>query len=263
MTEEVKTEQVQTEQTAPELSPIEQRAMEMGWRPKEEFQGEEDDFIDAKEFVRRKPLFDKIESQSKEIKNVRKAVEALKEHYSQREEAAVNAALAKLREARKEAIANSDGESFDALDTEIKRVEGQAKELKRLDQAKVEEVQELHPEFVAWTNRNKWYADVSYMRKWADDYGAELHKQGMTPPEVLRKVEEGVKREFPNKFKNPNKDLAPDVESSSRSGSKGSRETMELTEQERKVMNMLVSTQTMTKDEYLASLKATKENKSK
>ena len=59
------------EQTAPELSPIEQKALEMGWRPKEEFEGEEADFIDATEFVRRKPLFEKIDTVGKELRETK------------------------------------------------------------------------------------------------------------------------------------------------------------------------------------------------
>ena len=43
--------QEQTQQV--ELSEIEVKAMNMGWRPIEEFDGPEDEFIDAKEFVRR------------------------------------------------------------------------------------------------------------------------------------------------------------------------------------------------------------------
>ena len=35
-----------------------------------DFFGEDDDFIDAKEFVARKPLYDKIAQQSKQLKNV-------------------------------------------------------------------------------------------------------------------------------------------------------------------------------------------------
>jgi cytochrome c556 len=65
---------------APQRSDIETRALEMGWRPKEEFEGSEDDFIDAKEFVRRKPLFEKIEHQSKELKQIKQALEACKGH---------------------------------------------------------------------------------------------------------------------------------------------------------------------------------------
>lgn len=242
------------EQQVPQYTDIEQKALEMGWRPKEEFDGDENDFIDAKEFVRRKPLFDKIESQSKEIKNVRKAIEALKVHYTAREEAAVKNALAKLKEARQEAINNSDGAAFDQIDSEIKRVEKEADRLKELDEAD-KPTAEIHPEFVAWTKRNSWYTDTGYMRKWADDYGLQLAQQGLAPAEVLKKVEQAVKKEFPNKFTNPNKENAPNVESGGRSGASKGKDGFEMTDMEKKVMNTLVSTKQMTKEAYIEQLK--------
>lgn len=257
MTDEVKPQEGlenKTPEQAPQITEVEQRAMEMGWRPKEEFDGDENDFIDAKEFVRRKPLFDKIESQSKELKNVRKAIDALKEHYTVREEAAVQNAIARLKEARQEAITNSDGEAFDRIDTQIKEAEKEAAKLKELDQ-KAQPQQELHPDFVAWTKRNSWYVNTGYMRKWADDFGADLAGQGLAPQEVLKKVEEAVKKEFAHKFTNPNKSSAPDVESGQRGQGK-SGDRFELTPQQVKIMNTLVSTKVMTKDEYIAQVKA-------
>ena len=74
--------QEQAAPETPELSPIEQKAISMGWRPKDQFEGDEEEFIDAKEFVRRQPLFDRIENQNKQLKNVTKALEALKVHYT-------------------------------------------------------------------------------------------------------------------------------------------------------------------------------------
>jgi len=259
MTEEIKPVEGTPEVQAPQFSEVEQRAMEMGWRPKDEFNGDEDSFIDAKEFVRRKPLFDKIESQSKQIKNVQKAIDALQQHYSTREAAAVEQALSKLRTARQEAVTNSDGESFDAIDTEIKRVEKEAERLKTLETNKVEQVsQELHPEFQAWTNRNRWYNETQYMRAWADEEGVRLAKLGKSPPEVLKEIEAAVKKEFPQKFTNPNKSSAPDVENSRGRSSTSGTDGFEMTEQERKIMNTLVASKTMTKEKYIAELKAIK-----
>ena len=106
----------QVPDTTPQVSEIEQRALDMGWRPREEFQGSDDDFIDAKEFVRRKPLFDKIEHSSKEIKELRKAFNALTEHYTKVKETEYNRALSSLKAARREAMTNGDGERFDVLD---------------------------------------------------------------------------------------------------------------------------------------------------
>jgi len=262
MTEEAKpvegTEQV--EQQVVEPTETEKRAMEMGWRPKTEFEGDEDSFIDAKEFVRRKPLFDKIEIQSKEIKNVRKAIEALQQHYTAREAAAVEQALSKLRTARQTAISDSDGESFEAIDTEIKRVEKESERLKQLEtQPVVQQQEELHPEFQAWTSRNRWYNETSYMRNWADTHGVELARQGLKPAEVLVAIEKAVKKEFPQKFTNPNKQSAPDVESGQRGATSGAKgDGIELSDQERKIMNTLVQSGTMTKEKYLEQLKAIK-----
>ena len=238
---------------------VEQRAMEMGWRPREEFDGDEDSFIDAKEFVRRKPLFDKIETQSKEIKNVRKAIDALQQHYTAREAAAVENALSKLRTARQQAISDSDGESFDAIDTEIKRVEKEAGRLKQLEnEGVVQQQEELHPEFQAWTNKNRWYTETSYMRQWADDEGVKLAKQGMSPSEVLSTLEKRVKQEFPQKFTNPNKSSAPDVENGKGGKTPIKPESFEMTEQERNIMNTLVKGGHMTKEKYIEGLKAIK-----
>lgn len=259
MTEEIKVEDTQQEQQqASGPTETEKKAMEMGWRPKTEFAGDEDSFIDAKEFVRRKPLFDKIEVQSKEIKNVRKAIEALQQHYTTREAAAVEQALTKLRTARQSAITDSDGESFEAIDTEIKRVEKESERLKRLDTLPVQR-EELHPEFQVWTSKNDWYNKTTSMRAWADTRGVELAQQGLVPADVLRTIEKEVKTEFPHKFTNPNKTNAPDVENSSKAGSvSGKQNSFDLTEQERKIMNTLVGGGHMTKEKYLDQLKAIK-----
>lgn len=264
MTEEIKPGEGQEpevkQEAAPEYSKIELQAMEMGWRPLAEFEGDEDNFIDAKEFVRRKPLFDKIEGQSKEIKSVRKALEALKQHYTKVQETEYNRALAKLQEARQEAISNADGAAFDQIDKEIRNVEKQMDVVKQAQELPlVEDEPKIHPEFAAWQNKNQWYTSVGYMRTWADEYGDKLVKQGLAPSEVLRKVEEGVRKEFPHKFTNPNKQNAPFVENGKESSKGAGRsEKIELTEQEERIMNTLVRSGTITKEKYLADLKAVK-----
>lgn len=240
------------ENTGP--SEIEQKAMEMGWRPRDEFNGSDDDFIDAKEFVRRKPLFDKIEHSSREVKELRKALDALKTHYTTVKESEYNRALSTLKAARKDALTNGDGDQFEAIDQEIKRVEQEAVSVKQIDEVQPEPVQ--HPEFVGWLNRNPWYNSTPYMRQFADQVGLKLKGQ-MPPAEVLKEVEKAVKQEFPQKFRNPNKESAPNVDSSDgKSGAKSGG--FELSEQERRIMNTLVRTNQITKEKYIADLKAAK-----
>lgn len=248
--------QEQTQQV--ELSEIEVKAMNMGWRPIEEFDGPEDEFIDAKEFVRRAPLFDKIEHQSKELKNVRKALEALKTHYTRVQETEYNRALASLKEARKEALSQGDGDRFELIDNEITKVEKQVADIKQVQETPLVQDEVVHPEWQNWNNKNPWYQAVDYMRNYADQVGAKFAAQGMQPSEVLKEVEKAVRKEFPHKFNNPNKDSAPDVESSRQISRSSRKDNIELTEQERKVMNTLVSTGQLTKEKYLADLKKIK-----
>ena len=83
MQDELGTEQVQDQQVDEKPSdPFVERALELGWRPQEEWTGPEEEFIDAKEFVRRQPLFEKIEAQSREIRAVKQGLDALKTHHA-------------------------------------------------------------------------------------------------------------------------------------------------------------------------------------
>jgi hypothetical protein len=251
-------DQVETKVETKEPSDIEKRAIDMGWRPKEEFEGEEDDFIDAKEFVRRKPLFDKIETTGKELKQVRKALEQFKHHYDKVRENEYNRAMRALKAARKEALENGEGERFEAIDTQIKEVETQVQELQKSQQSPVVQDEATVPyEFQVWSDRNRWYGTKTYMKVWADEFGQNLLNQGLTPQAVLTRVESEVRNQFPKEFNNPRKSQAPSVESSRNTGtSKKSTDNYPLTEDQRKAMNNFVRLKLMSKEEYIQSLQA-------
>lgn len=245
--------------TPAERTPMEQKAMEMGWRPKDEFHGDEDDFIDAKEFVRRQPLFEKIEAQNKQIKNVTRALETFKQHYTKVEQAAVERALTMLKTQRKEALSDGDGDRFELLDDEIKKAEAKVLEIEQVKNQPLVEETVVHPDWQAFQSRNPWYNTTGYMRKFADDFGTNLASQGLAPADVLKQVEQAVRKEFPNKFVNPNKANAPDVEQSRGSNKPVGKEGDSfMNEQERKIMNDLVRSGLLTKEKYIADLKAVK-----
>jgi hypothetical protein len=251
--------QEQLEQQEPTLTPIEEKAIQMGWRPKEQFEGDEEEFIDAKEFVRRQPLFDRIESQNKQLKNVTKALEALKVHYTRVEEAAVQKAINQLKAQRKSALADGDGDSFELIDDEIKKAEQQLSQIEQVKNNPIVEETVVHPEWQAFQSRNPWYTNTGYMRKFADEIGADLASKGIPPVEVLKQVEQAVRKEFPNKFVNPNKEQAPTVEQSRGSSKQTGKDSDSfMNEQERKVMNDLVRSGLLTKEKYIADLKAVK-----
>lgn len=243
---------------APELTPMETQALEMGWRPREEFDGSDDEFIDAKEFVRRKPLFDRLDQQGKQLKNVSKALDQLKEHYTKVKETEYTRAMEQLKAARQQSITDGDGAKFEVLDTRIKQVEKEAA------QAIAESKPETHKpdpaELDSWMGKNSWYQKDDAMTAYADRIGNKFHDSvvagEMTPLQVLQKVEQEVKKEFAHKFRNSNKDTAPNISE----GKPTSRKTdsFQLDETERKVMENFVRQKIMTKEEYISDLKRAK-----
>lgn len=247
-------EEVKTEEGAPQYSELEQKALDMGWRPKEEFDGEEIDFVDAKEFISRKPLYDKISHQSKQIKNVSRSLDALKEHYTKVKETEYQNAVKTLKAQRKEALASGDADAFEEADDGIKKAEQQFAEIKEATQHTSVDEPVLSPVFQNWKNRNPWYDASGYMRNFADDVGKRLHASGMNPDDILKEVEKSVRKEFPAKFSNPNKADAPDV-GTNRGAGKGKGAELQLSEQERRVMDTLVRGGHITKEKYIADLK--------
>ena len=246
-------------ESTPQISDVEKRARDMGWVPQDEYTGDPVKWKSAEVFVALDEPIKRIESQSQELKQVRKALEALKQHHSKVAETEYQRAIRDLKSQRKQALVDGDIDTFERLEDEIEIAKEQFTTIKQAAQSPaVEDPQPVvHPEFRSWLNRNSWYESYSYMRQFADDAGAKFHRQGLDRAEVLKKVEEAVRKEFPNKFTNPNKERAPGVEEGGTKSGKRT-ETIELNEQERNIMNTLVRSGALTKEQYIADLKKAK-----
>lgn len=239
------------------VDPFETKATEMGWRPKEEWEGAEEDFIDAKEFVRRQPLFEKIEHQNKAIKQLSQAFEALKTHHTRVKESEYERALKTLKEAKREALREGETERALAYEDKIDEVVQQKAEFDaEADKVQVPVEQEAHPEFVAWKQRNGWYNKDQELRQFADTYGMSLAKSGKPPSEVLELVAKRIRTAFPEKFTNPNREKPGAVEAPSRRGTP--TDTFQMTEEDRAIMKKIVRTGVMTEAEYTKQLKQVK-----
>lgn len=253
MTEQVENQETQ-EQVA-ELSPVEQEAVAQGWVPKEQFEGDESKWVEAAEFVRRGELFRKIDSQNREIKEVRKSLAALKDHYTKVRETEYKRALAVLKADKVAAQTDGEFDKAEQLADEIKQVEQEAAELREAAE-EVQTEQALHPDIEAWISRNSWYKTNARMKVVADAIGAEAASQGITGPALLRAIDVEIRKEFPSKFINPNRDKPSSVESGSTSTKGKSKDSFKLTEQEEKIMHSLVRDKVLTKEQYLADIKA-------
>jgi hypothetical protein len=245
------TDQQQDQQ--PQLTAVEQKAMESGWVPQEEWEGDPEQWRPAKEFLDRGELFKKIEDQNRTIKEFKRALDDLKGHHAKTRETEYARALAALKQQKQSALEEGDAASVIKIDDQIDLVKEEQSRLKQEPQ----DTPQLNPEFVEWVDKNKWYETSQPMRAYADALGRDLAYKGLSPSEVLREVEKQVKTEFPHKFTNPNRNKPGAVEGSTAKGNK-SESSITLDDDERRVMQRFVRTGVMSEKEYMAELKRIK-----
>jgi len=244
---------------AVELSPVQQEAVAQGWVPKEEYDGDEERWVDAGEFIRRGELFKKIESQSKELKDVKKALNELAKHNSKVREVEYQRAVEALKAQKKTALSEGDAERVVEIDDRLDLVKDQQKQLQAQQIQEANQVieQTMHPELQNWVSKNSWYENNRAMHAWADARGVELAQEGLGAREVLKTLEKEVKERFKEKFSNPNRERATAVEGNLPRG-KVAGSDYELSDVEKTVMKTLVDGGHITKEEYIKQLKAVK-----
>ena len=239
-------EQVQT----PEVNPVEQKAREMGWRPQEEWEGEPGEWIDAKEFVGRKPLYDEQQRIKRELRDTQKALNALKSHHERVRDVEYKRAIEALKQEKARALEDGDTKKLVDIDEQIIDLKAEEKASK---QAPVSN--QPHPNFIRWVEKNSWYAQDAELRAEADEIGighAMAHPE-KTPDEVLEYVENKIKA----RIKNQNKARPSSVDTSDNSSKPVKRsDNFQLTEEEESVMKTFIKKGVMTKDEYIKEVKA-------
>lgn len=255
MSEQVETPEVgEGEPQENQVSEVEIQARDGGWVPKEEFSGDEKTWIDAAEFVRRGPLFKKIDSQSREIKAMRQAIADIQALHEKSREVEYKRALETVRAEKKAALLDGDADAVIEADEKLDMLR-EARNAEPVP-TKVDNSGEEHPEFVAWVNKNQWYQNHKGMRAFADTVGTDFRAQGMSPSDVLKAVEKEVRKEFPNRFTNPNREKPSAVEGEGTSRGAGkAKDDYTLSDTERAVMNNLVRLKVMTKEQYIQQLK--------
>lgn len=257
MAEEVK----QVEEVAKtELTEIEQRATSDGWVPKDEWDGDPEQWRPAKEFVDRGELFKKIEDQNRSLKEVKRALQEFSTHHAKVRDVEFQRALNFLRTQKKDALETGDADKLIDIDDKIDAVKNAQKISAHTPVVNVPDIAESNPIFENWANRNSWYNNNKAMRAYADRIGNELGASGdISPSDLLSKVEQEVKKEFAHKFQNPNRDKASAVEGSTNKGT-SRKDNFELSDTERQVAERWIRTiPGFTMEKYKSELKAIKD----
>ena len=240
--------------STPQVDAYETEALEQGWRPKDEWQGDPAKWRPAKEFVERGELFGKIDHMGKELKETRKALKMLQEHHTKVKEVEYQRAVEELKALQKQHLTDGDAEKY--LETTELLTDLKTEQKARAIVAE-NTTPPVDPRFTDWTQKNNWYVKDTKMREYADMVGMDYAKKhpNEDPEEVLVYVTQEVKERFKDKFQNPNRNRPNAVEGGTNGTGKPAAARFEMTEDEKRVMNTFVRAGVMSKEDYIKELK--------
>jgi hypothetical protein len=254
----------------------EKEARLQNWVPKEEFRGNPDDWIEAKDFVERgkqinpilrannERLLRELNQTKAQMEDLRATAEEFKKFQKESYEkkaAALESEITALREEKKRAISAGDGnkvlEIEDQIDS-LKDEKAQAKEESK-DKPTPPPATQADPDLDAWVERNRWYASDKYMAEVAN---AEAAKIGKLYPELkgkafLDKLDDALAETFlPEKLGRKTKPFNP-VEGAKPGGSStnqtNGRDYGDLPPEAKAACDKFVKQKLMTREQYLAT----------
>ena len=241
-----------------EYTPAEEKAMASGWRPEDEWDGDPDDWVDARTFNRNGEFMSRIQQQSKqlstsasEIEELKNAMKALGEHNKKIAEAEYNKAIKALKKEKVAALEEEDHESVVEIEDKIDELKESKKEM---DSRPTQELEKPpadvapDPLFVEWSNENTWYNNDTVMRGAADALGMEYADRNKGAPlaDVLDYVTKQMTNKFPQEFGNKRKREPSPVTEGSASGSKRGKKAKftekDLSDEQKQFAKMFVDT---------------------
>jgi hypothetical protein len=253
------TEEVQQQAEAPKLSAKEIEAQEIGWRPKDQWTGDPEDWVDARTFLRNGEFMGKIHNLNRQNKDLHTAVHDMKAMLASAEKKGREAAIAELKASKVQALQHGDYEKVTDIDERIAEAKADAKE------AKAEAPNDPYVTYAqeVWFEGNKWFAEDAELREEFETVirgkiGADVAKGKATDPEeAFKYATTRIKKMYPEKFQKP-KEAQQSVASASgttRPAGKKGPTWGDLTEDQAKIGNNFVRQGIFTKAEYLEQLR--------
>src|SRR5271157_6491996 len=221
--QEIDIEQDHQEQQK-EYTDEERLAMSRGWKPKDNFEGDPDDFRSARQFNKLTKVFEEKENQRTTIKRLEDSMKLLTELTTKQHKALMGDRAEYYAQQKREAIKSGNveiAEQFEQYHNEAKKLAEVPEDdykVKANDNQKNSQPPP-HPAEIDFVNRHKsWLTDNSNdesrkMRDFAISYDQTLMKNNpsMDPQDRINDVEGMIKKLYPHRFENMNRSRAQTV----------------------------------------------------
>ncbi len=183
------------EQPAVGDSIVNEIATSWGWKPKDEFYGNPDRWVDAKTFIENERLIsttrhDKGKKLELDIRDLTKMMKNMKSHQEKVRKADIDNLTEKLTEKKNQLIAEGDVEGVGKIDEQLGKVSDMANE--EADDSD-DETPKLSPLYTEWVEKNDWYGKDVQLSNLADKI-AEDYKE-LPLDKMLKLVDKEIARE--------------------------------------------------------------------
>ena len=212
-------------------TPTEEKAIARGWRPVEEWTGDPDAWVDARNYVQHGELMDEISRQKISNKKLAKSMDKFQKLQKGIEQKALEQAKAQLLADKEEALTNQDMAAVVAIDEEIKVADKNIENVVSDDteESGVSREEAFDSYFNdTWVGNNGWFETNDVMKTYADAQGVKLFNSNtdLTPAQIFDKLDGIMKDKFPQEFENQNRNKPAAVGGVSTGGQGGGRSTV-------------------------------------
>lgn len=260
--EEKPAEEAEVEESrAEEKDDAEEKARAQGWRPKEEWRGPDDKWVDAKTFVERGEKIapiqaERIEALTRELAETKKTIAGFADWRSKVEKDAYERAMRDIKARQREAVRTMDEEAFEKAEKDAEALTKKVEEKPKAD--------DIPAEVKAFAERNPWYTADAALNLEAQAIHMQIgqDKPGLSLADNLAEVEKEIKRRHPRKFGIEPRREAPHVEGAG--GSKprngGGKSYSDLPADAKAACDLFVRQKVMTKEQYVKDFFAMEAN---
>lgn len=252
-------EQLQDTALSDAAPSVEDAAREMGWRPKEEFKGDEAKWVDAETFVKRgEEILPILRAQSKkdrealeaarsEITEMKKTFKEFRQYHSQTERRAYEKAIRDLEARQAEAVEAGDLKAVREITKEMTDL---SRDVQTDDNGDPYQSDDHKQNLAQWKLANAWFGTDEAMTGAAQAIANKLEAQGIQGKAQLDEVAKRIRSEFPHKFENERRRGPAAVEGAS-PPRKGGKTRSDLPAEARSQMDKWVKQGLLTEAQFL------------
>ena len=236
-----------------DLSPMEQKAYDQGWRPQDDFSGPEDSWKTAKEYVNDGKWLAKIKESNQRVDKIEADFNERLENSNKLNEVRRKAEIAELKKQQRDAVGMSDEDAYDNAQVKIEQLESEKVDTKPV-------VTNQDPDIASWEAANPWINDLNDERTTVaqgiyNNYAQQ--NKGATPAQALAHLDGRLSKLYPKDKSNPRREQPNTTETARKSPQRKNRElTMsDLTQAEQSEYAMYGQSMFKTEKAFLKAVK--------